>query len=86
MEVVPNINSQTNSTQPKSITSEIRFEPASNASPPALPSTQSGTSASAAGGKASFVFHIISNRQFLARGLLEEEEGGGGVNVDETGQ
>ena len=49
--------------------------------PQTLPSTQSGTSASAAGGESPFVFHIVYNRQLLARDLLEEEEGGGGVNV-----
>ena len=49
--------------------------------PPTFPSTQLGTSASAAGGKLPFVFHIIYDRQLLARDLLEEEEGEGGENV-----
>ena len=52
MEIVPDINSQTNLTQLKL--------------------------------KSPFVFHIVSNCQLLAKDLLEEEEGGVGVNVDET--
>ena len=88
MEIAPDIiiNSQIDQTQPKSISSKIRIKSANSndvlASSPTLPSTRP----SAADGTASFVFHIVPNRQLLAKDMLEEEEGVGGVEVDVTSQ